>query len=98
MICNFEGIRSIISAGFSGFIFLCKFLNISLTAGFRASTLDKMCPRWSTIKKEMAHFGTVFVRKNPLAPGLILFTSDDKLIFICKGIKGEQKILIIQFQ
>ena len=35
MICHFEGIRSLILAGFSGFIFLFQILNVSLTAGFQ---------------------------------------------------------------
>ena len=34
------------------------------------STLAKMCPRWSTIKKQVGDFGAIFVRKHPLAPGL----------------------------
>ena len=71
--CFFSYLQpTIISAGFSGFIFLQKILNLSrLLPVFRMSTLAENMPHVVYYQKWVRYLGAMFVRKHPLAPGLL---------------------------
>ena len=67
MIGHFEGIKSLVFAGFSCFIFLFKILNISLTAGFQNVHPRENVPQVVYYQKQVGDFGVIFVRKYSLA-------------------------------
>ena len=71
VIGHFEGMKSLVFAGFSGFILLI--LNISLTAGFQNVHPRENVPQVVYYQKQVGDFGVIFVRKYSLALTILPF-------------------------
>ena len=81
MIGRFEGIESSIFARFSGFIFYSKSSISNLLPGVRMPILVKNVPQVVYYQKQVVDFWAVFLREQPLAPGLSSYFC--KYVSIC---------------